>query len=529
MEDMTTSTPGQGTYRPLQASQFRLLRLETQNLAGVHDVCISGELVIADLDSSSIPKFTALSYAWASEERPCQILISGQAVEVTDNLFAALHAITKARSSKTTAGLTTLVSRTRAALIWIDAICINQADDAEKASQVRKMARIYGSATTTIMWLGDATRDSRFALDWLFAIARIEEAAFDTMTDDAKINDLFNEAAWNGLCDLILRLYFRRRWIIEEAALSLDPWIVCGEQAIDWTTFFTGYDRVCGVIFNLLHQRHYTLRSTDIEAIAGIGMLRERLLQKKHITLLETLVRFRRCGTVKGRDRIFAFLGLCSDAEAQRIRINYERSMQLDDLFKQQVITHIATWNNLDVLCVCQERVRIERRQQKVLAPRRSLHRSRSARLAVMMPLANLPTWAPNWTSPRGEWFLGPDDRAVNAQWHAIFNAAAGTVPDVLNSNLAPISDRLCVGGIQVDSVLAIEQTTPPPVSGPEESVFKFLHLLLATVSAPTTTSDTLSKQGRAPRCLLAHADTRRKEERIERALHVGLHPIFLP
>ena len=347
----------QRLYETLRVSQIKLLRLNTQNLQDTprNDIC--GEFVIADLDASLRLQFTALSYAWGSERRPCQINISGHTVNVTESLFAILGSISRAKSSNTPTELTSLLSRPCFGLIWIDAICINQEDRAEKASQVCMMARIYGNASLTIMSLGDATTESRIALDWLTSIAGIQQAAFDAMTDDTKVSRLFDETAWNGLCDVILRLYFRRRWILEEAALSTDPWILCGEQVIDWTTFFRGYDRTCLVLFTLLHIRGYNLKTTDIEAIAGIGILRERLQQGRPIPLLEALVRFRRCNTVKERDRIFSLVGLCSDAEAHRIRISYNDDLRLDDLFKNQVVAHIATWNNLDILCICQERV----------------------------------------------------------------------------------------------------------------------------------------------------------------------------
>ena len=218
------AAPNQSPYGTLRGSQIRLLQLDFQSLQDTHDDDnISGELIVADLDSMLLPQFTALSYAWGSEETPCQVYISGHTINITENLFAVLRSIARARSSNTMTALTSLLPKPFPALMWIDAICINQKDKAEKTSQVRMMARIYSSAFSTVMSLGVATNESRLALDWCTKIAGIHQATFDSMTDDTKINKLFNETAWNALCDLILRPYFRRRWIIEEAALSPDP------------------------------------------------------------------------------------------------------------------------------------------------------------------------------------------------------------------------------------------------------------------------------------------------------------------
>ena len=43
-------------------------------------------------------------------------------------------------------------------LIWIDAICINAQDLAERSSQVRLMRRMYGNATQVLVWLGNDFR-----------------------------------------------------------------------------------------------------------------------------------------------------------------------------------------------------------------------------------------------------------------------------------------------------------------------------------------------------------------------------------
>lgn len=59
-------------------------------------------------------------------------------------------------------------------LLWADAVCINQADDAERGSQVGMMGRIYGQAARTLVWLGDGSLDSGRAVDVLKDIVATE-------------------------------------------------------------------------------------------------------------------------------------------------------------------------------------------------------------------------------------------------------------------------------------------------------------------------------------------------------------------
>ena len=135
------------------------------------------------LDSSLLPKYTALSYAWASDQLTDQIIISGQPYAITANLFAILSRLSRTISSQLIGTLGELLSRQCTAYLWIDAICINQSDMVDKASQIRMMAKIYRKASLILMWLGEDTDGSRIALEWLTKIASHEQILFDIFLD----------------------------------------------------------------------------------------------------------------------------------------------------------------------------------------------------------------------------------------------------------------------------------------------------------------------------------------------------------
>ncbi|RFN45631.1 hypothetical protein FIE12Z_10133 [Fusarium flagelliforme] len=85
-------------------------------------------------------------------------------IQVTTNLASALkYAPRHLKQSKHAAG----------ERLWVDAICINQADDAEKSSQVVMMGRIYSQSGIVICWLG-LPADSIFA-----AIDAMETVAYE--------------------------------------------------------------------------------------------------------------------------------------------------------------------------------------------------------------------------------------------------------------------------------------------------------------------------------------------------------------
>jgi len=126
---------------------------------------IACRLVIKDLGDSIIP-YEALSYVWGTSDpaSPHMLYCDGQAFRIDVNLRAALHGL---RPKKGTAPR----------VLWIDAVCINQADAAEKARQVQMMQRIYARAARVVMWLGEDSSQGSLAPAAFRRVCRILDGA----------------------------------------------------------------------------------------------------------------------------------------------------------------------------------------------------------------------------------------------------------------------------------------------------------------------------------------------------------------
>ncbi|KAH9899109.1 heterokaryon incompatibility protein-domain-containing protein [Xylariomycetidae sp. FL2044] len=109
--------------------------------------------------------YKTLSYPWglAKSKRPIQL--DGSPFVITVNLECALRLLRRTDED---------------VIMWIDAICINQADTAERESQVGMMRHIYEKAGEVVVYLGDPERHRRKALDRKAASA--EKAYFDSKT-----------------------------------------------------------------------------------------------------------------------------------------------------------------------------------------------------------------------------------------------------------------------------------------------------------------------------------------------------------
>jgi hypothetical protein len=144
---------------PQDIFSIRLLRLRpsADPLSPIH--C---KLVVYPLDCrpADAHQYEALSYAWGTSDNSRIIWIEFETlsieVQVTQNLHAALIRLRNPYFERN---------------LWIDALCINQEDDGEKAHQVGAMARIYGLAQRVVVWLGEERDDSALAFQTLRELA----------------------------------------------------------------------------------------------------------------------------------------------------------------------------------------------------------------------------------------------------------------------------------------------------------------------------------------------------------------------
>tara|TARA_R110002060_G_scaffold77347_1_gene88660 strand:- start:1256 stop:1735 length:480 start_codon:yes stop_codon:yes gene_type:complete len=111
-------------YRPLDTSTFeiRLIGLQPRDPANPDTITCSLEHAGLE-DPDSI--YEALSYEWGADTKtPCSIILNDVCLPVREKLFSALWYL---RDQGEVPGVRVL---------WIDALCINQSDDIEKAHQV---------------------------------------------------------------------------------------------------------------------------------------------------------------------------------------------------------------------------------------------------------------------------------------------------------------------------------------------------------------------------------------------------------
>lgn len=136
---------------PVSAQSIRLLRVDADSSSSAEDSPLRCELFVADLTTT--PIYTALSYVWGQQRpTPDVIICNNVPIPVTENCYLALKHLRATNGSF---------------FIWIDAICIDQNDDADKIQQIGLMGDIYSCAQTTFVWLGVGNDATDRAIDYM--------------------------------------------------------------------------------------------------------------------------------------------------------------------------------------------------------------------------------------------------------------------------------------------------------------------------------------------------------------------------
>ena len=113
------------------------------------------------------PQYETLSYAWGAPVLDHTVLVDGAALNVTKNLHNALQYLRRQQQpfsedgyeSSGNIALKTDVTTSSwdpeaSRVLWADAICINQADVDERASQVNLMGDVYRHGIRLHVWIG---------------------------------------------------------------------------------------------------------------------------------------------------------------------------------------------------------------------------------------------------------------------------------------------------------------------------------------------------------------------------------------
>ena len=391
------------SYTPLPSHRaIRLLELHTATSFSL--------TIIHDLGDS--PHYDALSYTWGnSASQYSQTYVDSPELNIpsipvncdcgtillTPNLRDALRMLSESSTSN---------ASSHQRFIWIDAICINQANLDERAAQVELMGDLYRKAQTVYVWLGqedEFTSDAFAAMECLHSIPKdlydivVSQDFYDSQTFTSKLGlSPPSPSHLLGLVAFLQRPYFKRIWVVQEVGLADRAIVKCGLRTVPWQTLSDALQFLAAsgwathlhtaelrrIDFGKQEPSYYQrLLSVNIDpgysAYALIYNKSRLATTGRLIPFKQLLNDHRPCQASDPRDKIYALLGI-SDRDlrlfgtyAEAFRPNY--TIDIQTLFTRVTRALLQSYEDLELLFHVESRPKYSR-------------------------IAELPSWVPDYT-----------------------------------------------------------------------------------------------------------------------------------
>ncbi|PKK50013.1 hypothetical protein CI102_7199 [Trichoderma harzianum] len=340
---------------------------------------------------SSKAQFDALSYVWGSPAVTGEITCNNRRRNVGRNLYNALERLRLPNEER---------------VLWIDALCINQADNQEKTQQVRLMGEIYSKAQRVLIWLGNneaiqegvgklaSWQPDEKRVDWkplkpvftnvLFyqAQAFLIWLGFDSAVNMGVANleepQSPKQFDWSALMPVVQSPWFSRVWCIQELVLASNPLIVTRDSMISWDQFAravlelrTQFDT-----YRMKTQRQNNQSIENFYFLHDMRQKHEKKRSQRH-NLLELLFLTRGFQATDPRDKLFALVGLAGDVLSSDWEVTPNYDLTVAEVYHRFALWHLTRKRQFEIF---------------------SFGRGQS--LPLSPELEPLPSWVPDLTRP---------------------------------------------------------------------------------------------------------------------------------
>jgi hypothetical protein len=232
-------------------------------------------------EASKAPRYVALSYTWGDPTPSHQIWLNGQRYCIRANLYDFLQSFSRTERDQP--------------YLWIDQLCINQANTQERSHQVGMMANIYWNSDFVISWLG---------LESLEAVDGFTGYPFSP--------------SYESIRSLLQNSYFTRLWIVQEVLLAKRIYIVCGELWVEWNDITRVITALEAHLFDSLPDARWLFRDSKRPSDSA-----DR--KRPRFSLYQAIHRYSglNCGDI--RDKVYGLLGLVDSSYGIPL-VNYASS-----------------------------------------------------------------------------------------------------------------------------------------------------------------------------------------------------------
>ncbi|KAK3620596.1 hypothetical protein LTR56_023309 [Elasticomyces elasticus] len=287
-------------YNPLGTSQkeIRVLNL----LPGIYNSPLQCHIWIISLATQPPTPYEALSYTWGDSWT----------------------------------GKSGLRSRLKRRTLWIDALCIEQANAVERASQVSLMGTIYSSAERVNVWLGMSSLQAGGMLPQLSESIKwtAENLAKSNLRTRTGCSDLLGELKWNlamASKGVVARMdealkstdpcWLDRAWVVQEFVLARSVYICFDHTSLK----FEPYNSTHPTQVQHMAERypHFYRFQTVLDRFTGLFGRHQDSQGEARVRLLDVARLTSSFEASNPHDKIYSLLGLIHPEEAVHIPPDY--------------------------------------------------------------------------------------------------------------------------------------------------------------------------------------------------------------
>ncbi|VUC35617.1 unnamed protein product [Clonostachys rosea] len=336
----------------------------------------------------SRPSYDAISYHWqiprkdASNDYEPQtriIMINGFQYKVFPNVLSILKDVRNWVFPR---------------YIWIDSICIDQGNIAEKEIQVAMMRQIYEGSSHVVIHLVEPEPPSRdvFQIRNMVSKLRDSRALQDFSYDDkpGELLSLGSYSDWAHMENFLDDPWFVRAWIVQEVTVAKQVRLRLRGQEVQWGDFV----RACAVLSRTgtrcyIHYRYLLegkplpadavvhSKMAGVESTLVLDNMREWYASGQLLPLLDTMILCLRFKSTWEVDKLYALLGVIDKEDRDQLGITPDYTRDKESIFKDLAYQLLQRASSID-------------EQFRIL---------RFAGIGQARNMNGLPSWSPDWTA----------------------------------------------------------------------------------------------------------------------------------
>lgn len=217
------------TYQPVNSAKLEVRLLHVDTSSTDPEGRIKCQLKRVSIRRFVFPVFyEAISWCWGDPTPVKEILLNGVPRKISMNAEEVIRR---------------LCFKQGHAIVWLDAICIDQSNIQERGEQVAIMKDVYSRAYRTLIWLGEdhdaSTQAALESIEKLLVQCRKETNNFRNLQGtiwsprglELHSNRQLPDCDWKALNKFFSASFFTRLWIIQEIILSKEVRCIRGQYS----------------------------------------------------------------------------------------------------------------------------------------------------------------------------------------------------------------------------------------------------------------------------------------------------------